>query len=265
MFEIGFCFFIFAQSSPSYLKNCLFSEKLISCSNLCEIYGYLILALLFLLALQSIRLYRFKKQTAKESHFSNSELTWDPKNLPSQKDLPNPGLTYRFIVSEISPEKIITIGQKNGTVKTFSTEITDEHLRIRICRISSWELGNPGYRVEMQRGGKVLYSLPGFGALREMPHQIQFFIDCHSPTGEPSFKNLTSKDPLRLRLGDKLTHTQKFLRGYLEFHLFAKESAKTPKTSKEFYLKLFRIYPGYDTASQNEEGLFPMLEPFQRE
>ena len=54
---------------------------------------------------------------------------------------------------------------------------------------------------------------------------------------------------------------------FFEFHLFTlnydvKTSAGIPKVEKNFCVRLYKIYPGYDTGSPTEDGLYKMIDPF---
>jgi len=35
-----------------------------------------------------------------------------------------------------------------------------------------------------------------------------------------------------------------------------------PKIEKNFMIRLYKIYPGYDTGNPNEDGLYPMIDPY---
>ena len=85
--------------------------------------------------------------------------------------------------------------------------------------------------------------------------------------GDPTFPTLAAKSPIRFRLGDRLSQDGKFINGYFEFHLFTqdyetKTKADIPKTEKNFLIRLYKVYPGYDTGAPTEEGLSPMVDPF---
>jgi hypothetical protein len=201
-------------------------------------------------------------------------------NSPSQKDIPDPGLIYKYVIrSEDLEEKIITIGQKEGTIITYSTEIVDHHLTIMIRPLNStknrdiYDLPDKvieEYIVDLRRGGKILYNLPGNSKVEEMGARMRLYIKSEpDPTGDPCYPSIDPAQPVRFRLGDRLSQDGKFRAGYFEFHLYTKDSETTTKAGipcieKNFFVKLYKIYPGYDTASQNEDGLFPMIDPFAK-
>lgn len=216
----------------------------------------------------------------------NQQPTQNPKNpvpsegiRPTSKDLPDPGLIYKYAVHGDTPEKVITIGQKEGTIITYSTEIVDHHLTIMIRPIDSsrnrdiYDLPDKiveEYVVDFRRGGKIIYNLPNSTQIEEMGARMRVYI---KPTpdeaGDPTFGNIDAAQPIRFRLGDRLTQEGKFRAGYFEFHFYTKDHETTTKAGipcieKSFFVKLFKIYPGYDTASQNEDGLFPMVDPFAK-
>lgn len=198
--------------------------------------------------------------------------------LPTQKDLPDPGLIYKYTVHGDSPEKVITIGQKEGTIKTYSTEIMDHHLTIMIRPTNSGnrdiydlpDVIHEEYVVDFRRGAKAIFNLPNSNKIQEMGARMRLYIKADpDPAGDPTFADIAPNDPVRFRLGDRLTQDGKFRQGYFEFHFYTKSHETTTKAGikcieKNFFVKLFKIYPGYDTASQNEEGLFPMIDPFAK-
>jgi hypothetical protein len=200
-------------------------------------------------------------------------------NLPKPKDLPDPGLIFKYVIAGEPAEKIITIGQKEGTIKTFSTEIVDHHLTIMIRALDSakgqdiYNLPDritETYVLDFRREGKVLIVLPDTKEVREMGARERVYLqDTADESGDPHFPILDPKTPLRFRLGDRLSQEGKFRTGYFEFHLYTKDvEAKTKggivKIEKQFFLRLFKIYPGYDTAKQNQDGMFPMVDPFAK-
>jgi hypothetical protein len=126
------------------------------------------------------------------------------------------------------------------------------------------------YVVDFRRGGKLLYLLPGESKIQEMGARMRIYIKSKpDPTGDISLASIDAQSPIRFRLGDRLTQDGKFRGGFFEFHFFTKNidtrtQSGIPVVEKQFFLKLYKIYPGYDTASQNGEGLFPMIDPFAK-
>ena len=85
--------------------------------------------------------------------------------------------------------------------------------------------------------------------------------------GDPTFPSIDAKQPIRLRIGDRLNQDGKFINGFFEFHLFSQDYEVKTKTNitkieKNFLLRLYKIYPGYDTGTPTEDGLYPMIDPF---
>jgi len=195
------------------------------------------------------------------------------------KDLPDPGLIFKYVISGEPAEKIITIGQKEGTIKTFSTEIVDHHLTIMIRALDAsrgqdiYNLPDrimETYVLDFRREGKALIVLPNTKEVREMGARERIYIqETADESGDPHYPTLESNQPIRFRLGDRLSQEGKFKAGYFEFHLYTKDvESKTKagivKVEKQFFLRLFKIYPGYDTAKQNDDGLYPMIDPFAK-
>ncbi len=194
------------------------------------------------------------------------------------KQLPDPGLIFKFsLAQEQVQEKTILVGQKNGTIKTYSTEIMDDHLSIYIRILENRadqdiynlpDIIYEQYQLYLRRDGKVLLYYPGLSTYQEMSSRERIYIkQTKEDTGELTFANLDAQQPIRFRLGDRLNQDGKFVSGYFEFHLFTQDyETKTKsgikKIEKNFFLRLYKIYPGYDTAAQNDEGLFPMVDPF---
>lgn len=200
-------------------------------------------------------------------------------NMPKQSDIPDPGLIFKYVLKADSPEKTISIGQKEGTIKLYSTEIVDHHLTIMIRQLDNSrnrdiydlpEKIEEEYVVDFRRGGKLLYLLPGESKIQEMGARMRIYINSKpDPTGDISLASIDAQSPIRFRLGDRLTQDGKFRGGFFEFHFFTKNidtrtQSGIPVVEKQFFLKLYKIYPGYDTASQNGEGLFPMIDPFAK-
>jgi hypothetical protein len=201
------------------------------------------------------------------------------ENHAKPKDLPDPGLIFKYVITGEPAEKTITIGQKEGTIKTYSTEIVDHHLTIMIRALDAsrgqdiYNLPDrivESYVLDFRREGKALIVLPNTKEVREMGARERIYIQ-ESPdeSGDPNYPTLEANQPIRFRLGDRLSQEGKFKAGYFEFHLYTKDvEAKTKagivKIEKQFFLKLFKIYPGYDTAKLNEDGLYPMIDPFAK-
>jgi len=199
--------------------------------------------------------------------------------MPKQSDIPDPGLIFKYVLKADSPEKTISIGQKEGTIKTYSTEIVDHHLTIMIRQLDNsrnrdiYDLPDKieeEYIVDFRRGGKLLFLLPGENKIHEMGARMRIYIKSKpDPTGDIALAGIDAQSPIRFRLGDRLTQDGKFRGGFFEFHFFTKDAESTTQSGisvieKHFFLKLYKIYPGYDTASQNGEGLFPMIDPYAK-
>lgn len=194
------------------------------------------------------------------------------------KDLPDPGLVFKYsLAAENTTEKTISIGQKQGNIKTFSTEILDDHLSLYIRIIENrrdqdiYDLPDQifeEYQIDFRRDSKVLIYYPGLEGYREMGARERIYVKSQpDETGDPTFPALEAKNPIRFRLGDRLDQDGKFTGGYFEFHLFTqdyevKTKSNISKTEKNFLLRLYKIYPGYDTGSPTGDGLFPMIDPF---
>ena len=192
------------------------------------------------------------------------------------KILPDPGLVYRFDLAKGGEtSRRILIGQTEGTVKTFSTEIIDNHLEIeiRVKQDSDQDIYDQGqmimqrYQIDFRRGGRVMVYYPGSDRFREMDARERIVIQENpDASGDFQFPQIDPKNPIRFQLGDRLRHDGKFLKGYIEFHFFTKdveaEVAGYKRLDRTFFLRVFKIFPGYDTANPNEEGLYPMIDPF---
>ena len=94
-----------------------------------------------------------------------------------------------------------------------------------------------------------------------------YIKDTPDETGDPTFPEIEAKSPVRFRIGDRLNQDNKFVNGFFEFHLFTKDyevktKAGIPKIEKYFLVRLYKIYPGYDTGSPTDDGLYPMVDPF---
>lgn len=218
-----------------------------------------------------------KKSPAPKSGQEQPEL----KSAPSVKgrDLPDPGLVYKFsLADEKVTEKLITIGQTEGNIKTFSTEVINDHLSINIRIIDNqrdrdiYNLPDKIYEeyiLDMRRDGRVLVYYPGLEGYRQMGARERVYIRQEpDAAGDPTFQKIEAKQPIRLRIGDRLNQDEKFANGYFEFHLYTQEyevktSAGIPKIEKNFMVRLYRIYPGYDMSSPSPDGLYPMTDPFR--
>ena len=194
------------------------------------------------------------------------------------KDLPDPGLVFKYsLADENTTEKLISIGQTEGNIKTYSTEIINDHLNMLIRIIDNrrdkdiYDLPDridEEYQIDLRRDGKVLVYFPGLEGYRQMGSRERLYIKKEpDEAGDPVFPAIEAKQPIRFRLGDRLNQDDKFTNGYFEFHLFTqdyevKTSAGIPKTEKNFLIRLYKIYPGYDLSSPNDDGMFPMSDPF---
>jgi len=202
-----------------------------------------------------------------------------PQTAVKSRDLPDPGLVYKFsLADEKVTEKLITIGQTEGNIRTYSTEVMNDHFEINIRIIDNQrdrDIYNlpekifEEYILDMKRDGRVLIYYPGLEGWRQMGARERIYIKQEPDVaGDPTFPVIEAKQPVRLRLGDRLNQDEKFAAGYFEFHLFTqdyevKTSAGIPKVEKNFMLRLYKIYPGYDMASPSPEGLYPMSDPFR--
>jgi len=195
------------------------------------------------------------------------------------KDLPDPGLVYRFsLADEKVTEKQVIIGQTEGNIKTYSTEIINDHFALNIRIIDNrrdQDIYNlpekifEEYILDMRRDGRVLIYYPGLEGWKQMGARERLYIKQEADVaGDPTFPAIEAKQPIRLRLGDRLNQDEKFASGYFEFHLYTQEyevktSAGIPKVEKNFLIRLYKIYPGYDMSSPTAEGLYPMADPFR--
>ena len=201
-----------------------------------------------------------------------------PATSVNLKDLPDPGLIFKYSLGkEQVMEKQITIGQVSGNIKTYSTEIIDDHLSLYIRILENrrdqdiYDLPDKiteEYLLDLRRDGKVLFYYPGLDTFKEMGSRERIYIkEQPDEAGDPTFPALEAKQPIRFRIGDRLNQDGKFINGYFEFHLFTQDyNVKTktdiPKVEKNFLIRLYKIYPGYDTGSPSGDGLFPMVDPF---
>ncbi len=252
----------------------------------------IVIGLLFLIVILqrlSIRLMKQGRQGKSPGRLPKIRKSAEKKTLPSAtpaagsspvmpKELPDPGLIFKYsLAAENTTEKTITIGQKNGNIKTYSTEILDDHLNLYIRIIENrrdqdiYNLPDhiaEEYQIDFRRDSKVLIYYPGLQGYREMGARERVYIKADpDETGDPTFPALDAKNPIRFRLGDRLDQDGKFTGGYFEFHLFTKDyevktKSNIAKTEKNFLLRLYKIYPGYDTGAPTEDGLYPMIDPF---
>jgi hypothetical protein len=201
------------------------------------------------------------------------------KGAVDSKDLPDPGLIFKYsLAKENVTEKLITIGQTEGSIKTFSTEIMNDHLSIHIRILENRDEKDiynlpdsisEEYMLDLRREGKALIYYPGIDSFRQMGSRERIYImKEEDPAGDPTFPLIDPKQPIRIRIGERLNQDEKFVNGYFEFHLFNQEyQVKTasgiPMYEKNFLLRLYRVYPGYDVSSPGKEGLFPMMDPFR--
>lgn len=200
------------------------------------------------------------------------------KGAVDPKDLPDPGLIFKYsLANENVTEKLITIGQTEGSIKTYSTEIMNDHLNIHIRIMDNRDEKDiynlpdsisEEYMLDLRREGKALIYYPGIDSFRQMGSRERIFImKEEDPAGDPTFPIIDPKQPIRIRIGERLNQDEKFVNGYFEFHLFNQEyevktAAGIPKYEKNFLLRLYRVYPGYDVSSPSKEGLYPMMDPF---
>ncbi len=246
-----------------------------------------IVILLLVIILQRISLSRSRKSAAAVTGGSGSEVSGKTKvkskkagvkGAVDPKDLPDPGLIFKYsLAKEEVTEKLITIGQTTGSIKTYSTEIMNDHLNIHIRIMENrgakdiYNLPDSIYEeylIDLKRAGKALIYYPGLEAFRQMgPRERIYIMKGEDPAGEPTFPLIDPKQPIRIRLGERLNQDEKFVNGYFEFHLFNQEyevktEAGIPKYEKNFMLRLYRVYPGYDVSSPDKSGLYPMMDPF---
>lgn len=222
-----------------------------------------------------------KAPPRKEGSISPQKPTPEPPVArAATRELPDPGLLYRFsLADEGVTEKTLSIGQTIGNIKTFSTEVLNDHLNIYITIIKNrrekdiYNLPEKifeEYLLDIRRGGKCLIYYPGKKSFEEMSSRLKVFLkQKNDEAGELTFPVLEPTQPIRFRIGDRLNQDGKFVNGFFEFHLFNKNyeirtKAGIPKVEKLFYLRLYKIYPGYDTGSPNEDGFFPMIDPFTK-
>lgn len=192
------------------------------------------------------------------------------------KVLPDPGLVFRYDLNKTkSNQKQIIIGQTDGSIKTYSTEILNDHLSIdiRVKVDSERDIYDTSqaifqsYQVDLRRGGRVMIFYPGMERYREMDSRERLLIAPEADgSGDFQFKTIEPKNPVRFQLGDRLRADGKFIKGYMEFHLFTKEVetqvGEYTRKDNVFLLRLYKIFPGYDTANPTEDGFYPMIDPY---
>lgn len=195
------------------------------------------------------------------------------------RDLPDPGIIFKYSLSkEEITDKTITIGQTEGSIKTFSTEILNDHLTVYIRKVENrrdrdiYDLPDEireEYQIDLRRDGKVVMYHPELTGWTEMGSRERIHLKQEpDPAGEATYLSLPAQNPIRFRLGDRLNQDGKFVNGFFEFHLFTKEEktqtkAGISKIEQNFMIRLYKIYPGYDTGAVNEDGLYPMIDPFK--
>ncbi len=287
MFKFIYSLVMFQQLDPRIYEL----QKDIEFYKILLIGSVLVIVILVLaVVLQRISLNRARKTgdeiidlSAEKKPDESSKLKVKPKKSAVKgaidpKDLPDPGLIFKYsLAKENVTEKLITIGQTEGSIKTFSTEIMNDHLNIHIRIMENRdekdiynlpESISEEYILDLRREGKALIYYPGLDSFRQMGSRERIFImKEEDPAGDPTFPIIDPKQPIRIRIGERLNQDEKFVNGYFEFHLFNQEyevktAAGIPKYEKNFLLRLYRVYPGYDVSSPSNEGLYPMMDPF---
>lgn len=198
-----------------------------------------------------------------------------PSSVVSPDKLPDPGLVFRFSLPEGHKHRRITIGRDSGTIKTYSTELLNDHisLELRMREDPDRDIYNTEseivqkYSLDLRRNGKSLLLLPGQSEYQEMSSRQRLLIqEEEDPEGDPNFSVIEPRQPVRLQLGERLRHDGKFADGYFEFHIFTQpkktEAGNYTRIDQDFYIRLYRIFPGYDTARPTEDGLYPMIDPY---
>lgn len=195
-------------------------------------------------------------------------------------ELPDPGLIFRFALPDDGGDRIITIGRNEGSIRTWSTEIINDHLELHVIYYVNlkeqklYELPDPlytDYAIELRCRGNVLIHYPGLDGYRRMNSSEKIYITSGDAFEDRiSFNTITAAQPLRFRLGSELGEWDRFISGYFEFHLYLQDheverEGGMPGVEKYFMLRLYRIYPGYDVSSPDPEGLYPMIDPFSGE
>ena len=92
-------------------------------------------------------------------------------------DLPDPGLIFRFALPDDGGDKLITIGRNEGSIKTWSTEIINDHLELHVIYYVNlkekklYELPDAlyaDYALELRCRGNVLIHYSGLDGYRRM-------------------------------------------------------------------------------------------------
>ena len=214
-----------------------------------------------------------KKKAAAPARPSPAAATPAPAVDP--KLLPDPGLAFRFDMSKGESSRRVSIGQREGTIKTYSTEIIDGHLEIEI-RVkedpnrdiySGAEMIVQSYQLDLRRGARVMIHFPGMERFREMDSRERLLVQPEpDQSGDFQFVDIEPRNPIRFQLGDRLRHDGKFAKGFIEFHLFTKDQetqvGEYTRLDKMFFLRVYKIFPGYDTGHPDAEGLYPMIGPY---
>lgn len=192
-------------------------------------------------------------------------------------ELPDPGLIFRFALPGDGGDKLITIGRDEGSIKTWSTEVINDHLELHVIYYVNlkekklYELPDPlytDYSLELRCRGNVLIHYPGLEGYRRMNPAEKIYITAEpGAPGLISFNTIDASRPVRFRLGGELGEWDRFISGYFEFHLYLQDHEVErengmPSVEKYFMLRLYRIYPGYDVSSPDAEGFYPMIDPF---
>ncbi|MCB1166628.1 MAG: hypothetical protein KDK33_10760 [Leptospiraceae bacterium] len=199
----------------------------------------------------------------------------------SPKDLLDPGLVYRFRLGKDksleSQSKRVIVGKHEGQIKTHSTEIIENHLEIefRIRQDPDRDIYDTEktliqkYSIDLRRAGKALIYFPDQDdkQFKEMNSRQRILIQPDpDPEGDPFYASIASGKPLRIQIGDRVRHDGKFVSGYFEFHLFTKfvevEAGDYRRMDQDFFFRLYRIFPGYDTSHPAADGSYPMIDPF---
>lgn len=221
------------------------------------------------------------KKKAQPRPASAPRLATQPTAAVTPKELLDPGLVYRFRLGKDksleSQSRRVVIGRHEGQIKTHSTEIIENHLELefRIRQDPDRDIYNTDktliqkYSVDLRRAGKALIYFPDQDdkTFREMNSRQRLLIQSEADAeGDPHFSSIPSGKPLRIQLGDRLRHDGKFVAGYFEFHLFTKavevEAGNYTRMDQDFYLRIYRIFPGYDTSHPSQDGAYPMIDPF---
>jgi len=279
MFKFIYSLAMFQQLDPRVYelqKNIEFYKIIIVVSAL------VIVILLVVVVLQRISLVKARRAGAASANPAVKSKVkvkkYGVKGAVDPKDLPDPGLIFKYsLAKEDISEKLITIGQTVGSIKTYSTEIMNDHLNIHIRILENKHEKEKHklsgsiyeeYMLDFRREGKALIYYPGLDSFRQMgPRERIYIMKEEDPAGDPTFPLIEAQQPIRIRLGERLDQDEKFVNGYFEFHFFnqeykVKRDDGITKYEKFFLLRLYRIYPGYDVSSPDKAGLYPMMDHF---